>query len=112
MPSKSHSIRFPEFIIHLDLNWDNFIVQNPAMLGKINIISLEPKMFCELNGIHSYHKDNLYYMNLDSIRRKLVQVAQRNCPKRLLECSVEVFDEICDLMNFIDPFTLTRCFKI
>ena len=55
-------------------------------LGKIGkiIISLEPKMFCLLNGIHSHHK-NYWYKNLGSITRKLVQVAQRNCPKCLLE---------------------------
>ena len=88
MPSKNHSSMFPEFIIHLGPNWDNFVVQNSSMLGKINIISLEPKTFCVLNGIHLFHKNNWYYMNLGSIRRKLVQVAQRNRRKCLLQSSV------------------------
>ena len=29
MPSTNHSIRFPEFIIHLGSNRDNFVAQNP-----------------------------------------------------------------------------------
>ena len=54
MPNNNHSIRFPEFIMHLGPNWDNFVVQNPSMLGKINIVSLESKIFCVMNGLHSY----------------------------------------------------------
>ena len=53
MPSTNHSMRFLEFIIHLGPNWNNFVVQNPSIFGKINMISLEPKMFCVVNGVQS-----------------------------------------------------------
>ena len=45
MPRNNDSIRFPEFIIHLDTNLDNFVVESPSVLEKINIIALEPKIF-------------------------------------------------------------------
>ena len=39
-------------------------------------------------------------MDLMSIRRKLLRVAQRNCPKCLLVSDErEVFDESCDLRS-------------
>ena len=121
MPSNNHSIMFPEFIIHLVLNWDNFFVQNSSVLREINIVSLEPKMFCVLNGVHSYHKNNWYYTNLGSIRRKLVQVAQINCTKCLLESSVlhqrgfwwKLWFKEHELhQKLIVCFALTECFKI
>ena len=111
MPGSNHSIRFPEFIIHLCPNSDNFDVQNASVLGKINIISLERKMFCVLNGIHQYHQNNWYYINLGSIRRKLVQVAQRNCPKCLLESfncpfiwSNQIVCELTSVIKLIDRY--------
>ena len=104
-----HSIRF---MIHLGPNWNNFVVQNPSMLRQINTISLEPKILCVLNGIPSYHNNDWYYVNLGSIRRKLVQVAQRNCPKYLLESfkchpfiwSHQIVCEFSSVIKFIDNY--------
>ena len=113
MPSNNHSISFPEFIIQLGPNWDNFVIQNPSILGKTNI-SLELKMFCVLNGTHSCYKNNWwYYMNLGSIWRKLFQVAQRNCPKYLLESfkcqfiwSHQIVCELSSVIKFIDTWRM------